>query len=204
MPESVTIGYFLEDILHEQFFTALAKRVAEELGIDIIPQVRNATGGRGRVLAELRNYLHDVRAGRGPLHPILIVAIDGNCTTYQAKRNEIRQVIEQVGYPGDVVYAVPDLHIERWYLADAEGFRQAIEGSHPPSLPPYKCERNRYKETLRQAFCTAGIRPQLDGAEYAQEIVAAMDLYRAGQNDAALKHFLDDLRATLKRFRAQE
>ncbi len=196
----LNIGYFLEDNLHERFFIALTGRIAGELGVAVAFEVRNATGGRGQVMAELRGYLQDVRAGRQPVHPILVVAIDGNCQTYQARRNEIQQVAEQTGYPGDVVCAVPDPHVERWYLADIEGFKRAIESSQPPPLPAYKCEHRRYKDALRHAFRTAGISPQLGGAEYAQEIVAAMDLYRAAQADAAFKHFLDDLRTALSRY----
>ncbi len=196
----LTIGYFLEDNLHELFFTTLTRRVAEDLGVVIALDVRNATGGKGRVMAELKSYLRDVRAGRETQYPILVVAIDSNCSKYQEKRNQIEQIKEQTGYSGEMVCAVPDPHIERWYLADAEGFRRAIAGSQPLSLPGYKCEREHYKKALRHAFRTAGISPQLDGAEYAREIVAEMDLYRAGQTDAALKHFLDDLRSTLRRF----
>jgi hypothetical protein len=197
MPEPVTIGYFLEDLNHREFLTALVKRVADESGLLLVHDVRNAAGGKGRALTGLRHFLRDARSGRILCPPVLVVAIDGNCDTYQEKRQQIEQVKEQAGYPGVLVCAVPDPHIERWYLADAQGFRQAIPGSAPPALPTYKCERGCYKQALRQAFATAGLEPQLGGAAYAAELVAQMDLYRAGQSDRALKHFLDDLRAAL-------
>jgi hypothetical protein len=203
MPEALTIGYFLEDIAQEQFITALVQRAAGELHVAVTPDVRNATGGKGRALTELEHYLRDARAGQVPLHPILVVVIDGNCDTYQARRRQIEQVKERTGYPGTIVCAVPDPHIERWYLADGEGFRLAIEGSQPPALPAYKCERRRYKQALRQAFTSAGLDPQLGGAEYAREIVECISLYRAGKTDAAFKHFMDDLCAALSPFARQ-
>ena len=41
------------------------------------------------------------------------------------------------------------------------------------------------------------------GIEFAQEIVAGMDLYRAGKNDRSLKAFLDDLRSKLRILRSE-
>jgi hypothetical protein len=37
----------------------------------------------------------------------------------------------------------------------------------------------------------------LGGIEFAEDLVASMDLYRAGKNEKSLKHFVDDLRAGL-------
>lgn len=200
MPEPLIVGYFFEDIAQENFVTALVQRVAGELGVVVASDVRNATGGKGRVSTELQHYLRDARVGRAPARPVLVVVIDGNCASYQARRQQIEQAKERTGYPGTVVCAVPDPHIERWYLADGEGFKLAVEGGQLPPLPVYKCERRHYKQALRQAFQGAGIEPQLGGAEYAAPIVSHLNLYRAGQADAALKHFLDDLRAALMPF----
>lgn len=200
MPEPLTVGYFLEDYAQRDFITSLVERVARDLGIEVAHDVRNATGGKGRAVSELRSYLRDARGGRVQEQPILVVAIDGNCTSFQARRKEIEQTGEQTGYRGTLVCAVPDPHIERWYLADAEGFKSAIEGSRPPELPAHKCERGLYKQALRDAFRDADIIPQLGGAEYAREIVSQMDFFRAGKEDAALKHFLDELRMALQPF----
>jgi hypothetical protein len=200
MPSPLTIGCFLEDIAQEQFITSLVQRVASDLNVPVASDVRNATGGKGRVMDEFQRYLRDAQRGRVTLHPVLVVVIDGNCMSHLAKRRQIEQAQAYTGYAGTIVCAVPDPHIERWYLADTQGFGRAIQGSRPPELPAYKCERDRYKHTLRQAFHTAGIEPQLGGAEYAGENVAQMDLYRAGQTDSALKHFLDDLRVALQPF----
>jgi len=197
MTSRVTVGYFLEDIAQERFITGLVLRVASELGLAVRNEVRNASGGKGRAIAELRAFLRDVSRSMTSTYDVLVVAIDGNCNTYQGRRREIEKAREHAGYGGCIVCAVPDPHIERWYLADAEGFRQAIAGSQPVPLPAYKCERARYKQALREAVRAAGIELQLGGAEFAQDIVETMNLYRAGQVDAAFKHFIDDLRAAL-------
>jgi len=47
-------------------------------------------------------------------------------------------------------------------------------------------------------FRQAGISPPLGGVEYADEIVALMDLYTASQNAPSLGRFIQDLRNALK------
>lgn len=51
---------------------------------------------------------------------------------------------------------------------------------------------------LSKAIVDAGHPNTLGGIEFAQELVASMDLYRAAKNEASLKHFLDDTIAHLK------
>ncbi len=200
MTRLLDIGYFLEDIGQERLISALAERVASSLSIEASHHVHNATGGRGSVMSELRRYLSDARHDRVPVHPVLVVAIDGNCSGYQGKKQQIDDIRGRTAYPGTVVYAIPDPHVECWYLADLEAFSQAVAGSRPKALSQTKCKRDYYKRTLLEAFLTAGFRPQLGGAEYARDIVARMDLTRAGRSDRALNHFLNDLRSALRQF----
>ena len=200
---SLRVGYFLEDIAHEKFITALVRRVGEETGL--APEalehiVYNASGGKGQTMTELRRFLRDVQRGRIPPTPVLVVAIDGNCQGYTEKHNEIRRVAEDNGYAGQLVCAIPDPHIERWYMADPGGLQQAIEARVRPVLPAYKCERGRYKRAILGVFADVGIKPLLGGAEYGNDVVKAMDLYAAQQADPALKHFVDHLKAALSPF----
>jgi len=197
------VGYFLEDIAHEKFITALVRRVGQEAGL--APEaleyiVYNASGGKGQTMTELRRFLRDVQRGRIPPTPVLVVAIDGNCQGYTEKHNEIRRVAEDYGYAGQLVCAIPDPHIERWYMADPEGLQQAIGAGVRPVLPAYKCERGRYKRAILGVFADVGIKPLLGGAEYGNDVVKAMDLYAAQQADPALKHFVDHLKAALSPF----
>lgn len=197
------IGYFLEDIAHEKFITALVGRVAREVGLTpgvLEHVVYNASGGKGQTMTELRRFLRDMQRERIPPPPVLVVTIDGNCQGYTEKRNEIRQIAESYGYAGHLACAIPDPHIERWYMADPAGLQQAIEARVQPVLPAYKCERERYKQVLLEVFADAGIRPLLGGAEYGNDVVEAMRLYAAQQADPALKHFVDHLKAALSPF----
>ena len=197
------LGYFLEDIAHEKFIVALVERVSRERGLtpEILEHVvYNASGGKGRTMAELRHFLRDAQRGVVPPTPVLIVAVDGNCQGYIEKRNEIMRLAQDYHFAGTLVCAIPDPHIERWYMADPEGLRQAIRATVRPVLPAYKCERGRYKRAMMQVFADVGARPLLGGAEYGSDVVKAMNLYAAQQADPALKHFVDDLKAALYPF----
>jgi len=99
-----------------------------------------------------------------------------------------------------LVCAIPDPHIERWYIADPEGLQQAIGAGVRPVPPAYKCERGRYKRAILGVFADVGIKPLLGGAEYGNDVVEAMDLYAAQQADPALKHFVDHLKEALSPF----
>ena len=41
----------------------------------------------------------------------------------------------------------------------------------------------------------------LGGAEFAEEIITAADLFRAGKNEPSLKHFVDELRGLMRTWR---
>ncbi len=201
--DEIRIGYFLEDIGQEQFLRTLVERVAQEVGIAsqrLRHEVRNATGGRGKVLDELRRFLRDVGRERESPFPLLIVAIDGNCKGYQERRNEIHAIVERSGYRGRVICAVPDPHIERWYLVAPRTLQRVLGVSVTPGVPPYKCERGRYKRALREAIRQAGIIAPLGGIEYGPDVARALDLYTVGRADPGFKHFVDELREGLSPF----
>jgi len=199
----IRLAYFLEDVGQEAFLIALVERIAEGVGVTIDSlhhDPRSTVGGKGTAISELRRFLRDVRRERERAFDVLIVAIDGNCQGYAEKRDEILQIVKQTGYPGRVVCAIPNPHIERWYLADAQCLRRVIGAEIQSETPVYKCERGRYKRALREAFRQAGIVVPLGGAEYGPEIATALDLYTVGKTDAGFKHFVDELRVALKSF----
>lgn len=198
--DEIRIGYFLEDIGQERFLITLVNRIAQRMGLSprrLRHEVRNATGGRGVVLDELRRFLRDVNHEREHPFALLVVAIDGDCRSYRQRRDEIRAIVEQSSYLGPVICAVADPHIERWYLADPRGLQQVLEISSVPDVPPYKCEHGRYKQALRDAIRQTGIIAPLGGLEYGPDIAEALDLYTVGKVDAGFKHFLDELKAGL-------
>lgn len=198
--DEIRIGYFLEDIGHEHFLTGLVHRVAQERGVDaedLIHDVRNATGGRGRVLSELRRFLRDVGHGNEQPFTLLVIAVDGNCRGYNQKRREINDIVNQSGYAAPVVCAIPDPHIERWYLLDTQGLRRILEIARDPVVPRYKCERGRYKRALRDAIRQTGVIAPLGGQEYGRGIAGAIDLYVAQRANAGFNHFVTELRQAM-------
>lgn len=203
----VRVAYFLEDALQESFLQALVARVAGELSLSpdaVISDVRNATHGKGTVMTGLRRFVRDVQRQRERAPDILIVAVDSNCQGFVEKRREIETIAQRAGYARPLVCAVPDPHIERWYLEDAIALQQVLRSQVIPQPPPYKCERDRYKQALRQVITDAGRIPLLGGAEYGEEIAHCLDLYMVGKADGAFKHFVDSLKEALHPFVAHE
>jgi hypothetical protein len=194
----IQVRLFCEDEAHENTISALIRKIADELAVPIRIWTSSARGGHGRVRTELRSFQrHFLRLGDRT--DLLVVAIDANCQGFQEARTSIRDLIDTRLFPSFVL-AIPDPHIERWLLAEPEALFAAT-GAHAP-VERRKCDRDRYKEILVRALEKAGQIVLLGGAEFAMEIVDQMDLFRAGRNEVSLKHFIDDIRAALRRFRS--
>lgn len=175
----------------------LVTRVAASEGADVRIHIRNAEGGSGRALDSLKRYSADFRRGIDRYLDILVVAIDGNCHGWLKRRQEIEAAVGSE-YPGQLVVAIPDPHVELWYLADRTAVARVLEENFAAEVPPMKCERNRYKDALRTACRRAGVEPTAGGVEYGDEIAAAMDLRTASGNDESIGRFLDDLEAAIR------
>lgn len=195
MRDPLAVDLFAEDRAHEAFLAPLIGRCADEVGRPITLNVRTARGGHPRVLEELELYQQSVTFGIIPAPDLLVVAIDANCQQFTKARDTIMgKVIPRL--IDQVVTACPDPHIERWYLADPDSF-ETVVGSRP-AIAEKKCKKDYYKAALAQAVIDAGHPSTLQGIEFAEEIVSAMDLYRAGRNEGSLKHFTDGISAKLK------
>jgi hypothetical protein len=198
MSDQVVVDLFVEDRAHEELLKPLLTRIAQEEHIEMWVRVRSATGGHGRAIAEFKLYQRVVE--RSPLSNVpadlVVVAIDGNCSTFADARRRIQDVADPM-LRDRLVVACPDPHVERWYVADPQSF-EAIVG-HRPIVGSKKCVRGYYKKVLTTAIRQAGHPVTLGGVEFASELVEGMDLYRAGRNDSSLKAFLDDFRTKLRR-----
>jgi len=181
---------FAEDAAHEVFVGPLVRRIANEHQTSIEVSFRSSSGGFGRVLKELRVYVRDLRRGLEALPDLLIACVDGNCKGYTERRNETQEAIGD--FPASIIFAIPDPHVERWFLLDSHAFRLAV--GQGCDAPPQKCERDLFKGLLLKAVVNAGIRPPLGGIEYAEEIVNQMDLEYLRQSDQSLGRLIDDLR----------
>ncbi len=190
----LVVDLFAEDVAHERLIGALAQRVAAAEGKTVHLRSGSAKGGHPRALAELDLYQ---RARRSDSRPdILIVAVDANCTRWAQARRDLLGHVDASSFPNHVV-ACPDPHVERWYLADPPSLHRAL--GMRTTKRRRKCERNIYKRQLADGLREAGHPVVLGGAEFAQEIVDSMDLFRASRSEPSLKHFLDDLRAVVRR-----
>lgn len=199
MSNQVIVDLFVEDRAHESFLEPLLMRIAREQDQDIEMEirVRSARGGHGRAIAEFELYQRIVTKSLlgSESADIVVVAIDGNCSTPTVARRRIQDATDLM-LIDRLVIACPDPHIERWYVADPESFETTV--GHRPSVGDKKCARGHYKQILTTAIRQAGHPTTLGGVDFAFELVEGMDLYRAGRNDSSLKAFLDDLRARLR------
>jgi len=191
------ISMFVEDQAHYEFLKALIHRLAGEYGVAIKLDWQNARRGHGMVIHELRQYLRDLYRGRSSWPDLVIVATDANCKNLNVRTKEVTDVTNKAG--ARIICAVPDPHIERWLLLDSTAFKEVF--GLGCNAPDKKCERARYKNQLMDCIIQAGIVPNLGGIEYADDIVRAMDLNRAGQADASLARLLNELRAVFQEWR---
>jgi len=190
---------FAEDVAHEAFLVPLVKRLAGEQGVSVDVRVRSAVGGHGRALSEFDLFQKALIRRHLARPDLVVIGIDANCKKYVQARQEIEaQAVPDLREC--MIIACPDPHIERWYMADPEGFALAV-GATPPALKR-KCGRDVYKTLLRNTIHQAGHLAPLGGIEFAPELVERMDLFQAGKNDKSFKAFTDDLRSSLVRWKA--
>jgi len=203
MSNNVVVDLFVEDRAHEEFIKPFVERIATAEHVEISLRVRSAKGGHPRAIEEFKLYQRIMEKGvLGEVHPdLLIVGIDGNCTTFAKKKKEIQEAATTL-FSDRLVVACPDPHVERWYLADPDSFYEVV--GRRPTLGKKKCARDHYKGLLSKAIRAAGHPSTLGGIEFARELVEAMDLYRAGKNDRSLKAFVDELRAALRTLRRDD
>lgn len=197
MGDPITVDLFAEDQAHESFIEAVINRLASEEHKVISLRVRRARGGHGRALAEFSAYQRLMIDGvAGLTRPdLLVIAIDGNCKRATAAKRDIRQAIDpSLGI--SFIIACPDPHIERWYVADPDSFKEVVGAR--PKLGRKKCERGYYKAVLSDTLVSAGQQVLLGGIEFASDIVAAMNFYRAGKIERTLKDFLQDARNAIR------
>jgi hypothetical protein len=166
----------------------------------IVVQVLSARGGGS--LASFQQFLKDARR-RGHLNAdLLVVGADANCKGFAERRDIVLKTAARSPYPA-IVTAIPDPHVERWYLLDIDALSRAASVPIAAGVPAYKCEKNHYKALLRQAFADTGIVPPLGGVEYGPDMAQNMDLYAAAKQDHGLNDYLEKARAWLKRAKAE-
>lgn len=181
------INLFVEDVAHEDFLTALIQRLADEYNLEVNMKASSVRGGRGTVIAELKQYQRDLQQHKEDLPDLVIVGTDSNCKSLSEREKEINEVVTDLA---DIVISmIPEPHIERWLLLDSEAFKTVY--GKGCSAPDQKCERDRYKKMLLNAIYQATMVSPLDGMERMEELVNAMDFQRMRQSDKSLQRFLN-------------
>ena len=185
------IALFVEDYAHRQVVGALTKRLADERGVAVDLDWRNAVGGHGAVVREFNRYLRDLGQQGGRQPDLIVVATDANCKGLNGRTREF----QGVELPAPLLLAIPDPHIERWLLLDGAAFRTAV--GRGCQAPDQKCLRDRYKQLLIKAVHDAGVTPTFGGVEFAEDIVREMNLDRAARADGSFRRFVEEYRRTL-------
>lgn len=181
------VALFVEDYAHQQVIGALARRMAQDHGIDARLDWRNARHGHGAVAREFKEYLRDLQRQGAPEPDVIIVATDANCKGFNDRAKEFQDSAAS----RQLILAIPDPHIERWLLLDGAAFKVVF--GQGCDVPDQKCSRDRYKELLITAILNTGIAPTLGGIEFAEDLVAHMDIGRAARVDPSFKRFVDRL-----------
>ncbi|MFQ6033195.1 MAG: DUF4276 family protein [Candidatus Zixiibacteriota bacterium] len=200
--DKIRIIYFLEDRAHEGFIKALVERIAKEESIDehsLIHDIRAARGG-SRIINQFKNFIRDTSDVGAIDIDFLVVARDGNCRGNRERVKELERCIRE-NHPlkERVIYAIPDPHIERWYLIDQRALKEGVGLDKAPDLPPYKCKKDHYKQVLKKALKESNVNSLLGGPEYAERIVDNIDnLESLSQQNAGFQAFVENLRSRFR------
>jgi uncharacterized protein DUF4276 len=198
MADRPRIDLYCEDSGHEQFARALVNRLAADQSLHFDLRTPSGRGGHGRAVTELKIWQRTVFAQQGVGHSLpdlLVLMIDANCKGWAQVRRTLEEAVDSRIFSHCVI-GCPDPHVEKWCLADPQAIQEVLGVTAPPV--PEKCERHLYKQLLRQTIRDAGQPILTNEMEYAPDLVAAMDLYRAGKNQPSLRHFVDELRSALR------
>lgn len=196
MPDLIMI---LEDAAQEALLRPLVTRIAAEEGVALTIRIRSARGGFAKVLGQLSDLESECAKGREATPDGVVAVVDANCKGFVARRKAVEA---KAGVLADrLIPAIPDPHIERWFLLDSYAFKQVL--GRGCKAPDEKCEKDRYKRLLINAVIEAGIEPLLGGVEYARDLCAEMDLVKIALSDASFGHFRDALRNWLKQLKNQ-
>lgn len=188
------VELFCEDSAHESCARALVERIASELELAVSLHTATASSGLGRLKRELKAF-QALTAHRSGTPDLLVVLIDANAVGPAARRAEIEGILDTAVFPHHVI-GTPNPCVERWLLADPVSFARTF-GVQPDIGRPGN--RNVWKIRLVEALEACGQIVVQGGAELSEEIVEAMDFYRAGRVDSTIRDFTDALRAALRR-----
>jgi hypothetical protein len=191
---SLRVDLFCEDSAHEACARVLVARAAANEAVEVSLRIASAQCGIPRLRRELRAFQEVVQRTAGS-PDVLVILVDANRVGPGTRRREVIDIVDAAVFP-EVVIGTPDPCVERWLLADAVSFT-ATFGVEPVVSQPR--DPRAWKRRLEEALTSAGEIVTQGGAEFAEEIFAPMDLYRAGRTVPTIADFIGDLRAAFRR-----
>lgn len=205
MGGSLRVLYFLEDRAQDAFIKALVIKIAKQESIHpsrLIHEIRSARGG-SRVRVDFKKFIKDTAKSTAYNVDLLVVAVDGNCKGYKEQiRNLEKYIKPNHPFSNKVVYAIPDPHIERWYIMDQRAFKEGVGIEQAPQLPTYKCQKGYYKNKLNQTLKEADVNSLLGGAEFGERIVESIENLDAfSKQDNGLLSFVTELRIKMRNWK---
>ncbi len=193
-----TIIFFLEDGAQEALIPHIVRRLIVDEGKNPLDyELRTLSARGGGSIRAYKEFIKGVKKRKTPTADVLIVGSDGNCNGFAKRRTQLNAAAKDVPYPA-IITAIPDPHVERWYLLDSQALAGAA-GVPLQAIPPSaKCDKGHYKKLLKGAFAQHNLFPPLGGAEYGPLVAQKMDLYAAGVADHALRDFIEQVRDWLR------
>ena len=136
---------FVEDNAQEVFILALLERLIEEEGkrINDYEFIVLSSRGGGSIRA-YKDFLKQAKERRHLDANVLIVGSDGNCNGFPKRKKQLLAASKSIPYPV-VISAVPDPHIERWYLLDSQALAKAAGVPIRAASPNVKCDKNHFR-----------------------------------------------------------
>jgi hypothetical protein len=193
------IIFFLEDTAQESFIRAIVERLIQDERKNVRDYDLHVLSSRGGgSIRAYKDFLKQAKKRKYLDADVLVVGSDGNCNGFVKRKQQLLAAAKGLSYP-EVISAVPDPHIERWYLLDSQALAHAAGVPVQAVSPTVKCDKNHYKNLLKKAFTDQGVVPLLGGAEYGSLVVEYMDLHAAGIVDHSLRDFIDQVRSWLRR-----
>ena len=193
------IVFFLEDAAQEAIMPPLFARLLRERGIAAGRyEIRVLSSRGGDSIRAYESFLKELASGSQFAPDALVVGSDGNCKGYAVRRQQLREIAKSNAPTISIITAVPDPHVERWYMLDPKALAEVVGCAVVAAVPAYKCAKDHYKQMLREAFRGSGVNPPLGGAEYGPGFADGMNLYTARKADAGLGDYVDQVQVWIR------
>jgi len=202
MANKTVILYFVEDPAQESFITTLITRIAAGEGI---PAQRVSLSGwavqdGSKAIDEFEQFVKGSGDDLWGCADIFVVGFDANRKGVSERRKQLRTITKplDIALQDPIAFAVPNPHIERWYLEDQQAFNCVFGPGSAPAMPSYKSDKAFYKQILHDAIARTGRDSLLGVSAYGEDVALAVN-FDVLSNDRGFKLFRKDLCRAFRR-----